>query len=184
MKLTKRFTGLELTKTDRAELKAKAAGATGEKLSARHWRRIRTLLLLDEGHSVRSAALAVGGYPREVSRVGKRYLAGGLHHALVEDARPHREKRLDSAQEAAIIAMVCGPAPEGRARWTVRLVAEHAVSKRIVPEVGRETIRVLLSSRGAKPWREKNVVRPGDHRRVRREDGGRAQGLRKTTQGD
>ena len=55
--------------------------------------------------------------------------------------------------------MVCSDPPEGRARWTVRLVAEEAVKRRVVPRVGRETIRVLLLHHDLKPWREKNVVR-------------------------
>ena len=46
----------------------------------------------------------------------------------------------------------------GQARWTMRLIAEEAVKRKLVPQVGRETIRVLLSSHDLKPWREKNVV--------------------------
>jgi putative transposase len=53
--------------------------------------------------------------------------------------------------------MVCSSPPEGRARWTVRLVAEEAVKRKLVARVGRETIRLLLLSHGLKPWREKNV---------------------------
>ena len=53
--------------------------------------------------------------------------------------------------------MVCSDPPEGRARWTVRLVAEEAVKRKLVPRVGRETIRILLLSHDLKPWREKNV---------------------------
>jgi len=41
----------------------------------------------------------------------------------------------------------------------VRLVAEEAVKRKLVPRVGRETIRVLLLHHDLKPWREKNVVR-------------------------
>ena len=43
--------------------------------------------------------------------------------------------------------------------WTVRLLTEEAIRRRLVPRVGRETIRVLLESHDLKPWREKNVVR-------------------------
>ena len=57
--------------------------------------------------------------------------------------------------------MVCSAPPEGQARWTVRLVAEQAVRRKLVPKVGRETIRVLLLDHDLKPWREKNVVRAG-----------------------
>jgi hypothetical protein len=57
--------------------------------------------------------------------------------------------------------MVCSRAPEGRARWSVRLIAEEAVKQKLVPKVGRETIRIFLQSHDLKPWREKDVVRGG-----------------------
>ncbi len=156
MKDTKRFAGLELLDEERRTLKKQAA--SGAQMTARKWRRIRVLLKLDEGISVRKTALLVGGYPREVSRVGKRYLARGLPAALSEDPRPGRKQRkLDSTQEAAVVAMVCGPAPEGRARWTIRLAAEQAMRRGIIDKIGREAIRLVLSNHGLKPWREKNV---------------------------
>jgi hypothetical protein len=157
MEAPKRFAGLKLTKKDRAELVAMQR--KGKLLSARSWRRVRVLELLDQGRSVRATAKAVGTFPREVSRVGKRYVARGLRAALTDEPRAKPEPCLDSVQRAAIVAMVCGPAPEGRARWTVRLVAEHAARRGIIPKVGRETIRVVLATHDLKPWREKNVVR-------------------------
>lgn len=63
--------------------------------------------------------------------------------------------------------MVCAPPPEGRARWTVRLIAYEAVRRGLVPKVGRETVRELLLSHDLKPWREKNVVRARAQRPVR-----------------
>jgi hypothetical protein len=66
---------------------------------------------------------------------------------------------LDREQRQRIIAVACSPPPEGRARWTVRLPTEEAIRRKLVPRVGRETIRVLLESHDLKPWREKNVVR-------------------------
>jgi hypothetical protein len=82
----------------------------------------------------------------------------GLQAALSEDPRPGRKQRkLDSTQEAAVVAMVCGPAPEGRARWTIRLAAGEAMKRGIVDKIGREAIRLVLSNHGLKPWREKNV---------------------------
>lgn len=116
-------------------------------MSVRTWRRIRVLLLLAGGHTVRATPTAVGGYPREISRVGKRYLRGGLELALTEDARPKPEREVDSVQEAAVVALVCGPPPEGRARWTIRLLTEEATRRGIVSEVGRETIRLVLPGR-------------------------------------
>jgi len=162
MRQLTRFTGLELSKADRAKLREMQVGS--RKLSVRMWRRVRVLLLLDESWSVRQTAKAVGGYPREISRVGKRYVARGLEAALSDEPRATRGPLLDSTQETTIIAMVCGPAPEGRARWTIRLVAEEVVRRGIAPKVGRECVRVVLAEHDLKPWREKNVVR-SRHRR-------------------
>jgi hypothetical protein len=53
--------------------------------------------------------------------------------------------------------MVCSSPPAGRAGCTVHLVAEEAVKRKLVPRVGRETVRILLLSHDLKPWREKNV---------------------------
>jgi hypothetical protein len=77
---------VQLSPEDRTELQQMQRGRKA--LTARVRRRIRVLLLLDGGHTVRATAIAAGGYPREISRVGKRYLRGGLRHALTEDPRP------------------------------------------------------------------------------------------------
>ncbi|SRR5579871_4201763 len=147
-------------------------------LKVRIWRRVRVLLLLDGGHTVRATAIAVGGYPREISRVGKRYLVGGLQHALSEDARPKPERKLDSNQEAAVVALVCGPPPKGQRRWSTRLLAEEVNRRGIVDKIGREAIRLMLARRELKPWREKNVVPARDRPGVRGSDGGRADAAR------
>jgi hypothetical protein len=147
-------------------------------LTARVWRRIQVLLLLDAGQTVRASAIAVGGYPREVSRVGKRYLRKGLQHALTEEPRP----KPDSGQQAAVVAMVCGPPPEGRSRWTLRLLAEEVSRRGITDTVGYETIRMVLARHDLKPWRERNVVRARDRSGVRRPDGGRAVAVRASAQ--
>ena len=97
--------------------------------------------------------------PQAIRKVGHRYQQGGLERALYEKQRPGAAEVLDDSQKQRIIAMVCSDPPEGRARWTVRLVVEEAVKRKLVPRVGRETIRVLLLHHDLKPWREKNVVR-------------------------
>ena len=95
--------------------------------------------------------------PQAIRKVGHRYEQGGLESALYEKQRPGAMSVLDDSQKQRIIAMVCSAPPQGRARWTVRLVAEEAVKRKLVPRVGRETIRILLLSHDLKPWREKNV---------------------------
>jgi putative transposase len=78
---------------------------------------------------------------------------------MYEKQRPGASELLVDLQKQSIVAMACGPPPEGQARWTVRLLTEQAVKKKLVPRVGRETIRILLQRHDLKRWREKNVVR-------------------------
>jgi hypothetical protein len=51
--------------------------------------------------------------------------------------------------------MVCGEPPAGQARWSVRLIVEQALKRKLVPKLGRETVRILLQDHDSKPWREK-----------------------------
>ena len=83
----------------------------------------------------------------------------GWNRRCTKSRRPGKQRALDAGQSQRIIAMVCGSAPEGRARWSVRLIAEEAVKRKLAQQVGRETIRILLQTHELKPWREKNVVR-------------------------
>jgi len=105
--------------------------------------------------------------PQAVRRIGHRYRRGGLQSALYERPGRGAEPLLDTSEKQRIIAMVCSQPPLGYARWTVRLVAEQAVKRKLVPRVGRETVRVLLLSHDLKPWREKNVVHRGTEPGVR-----------------
>jgi len=95
---------------------------------------------------------------KAIRQIAHRYNSNGLERALYDKQRPGPAQILDNSQKQRIVAMVCSNPPEGRARWTVRLVAEEAVKRKLVPKVGRETIRILLQSHELKPWREKNVV--------------------------
>ena len=125
-----------------------------------HVERIRILELLHEQWALGDVAEAVGTYRREVRRVGWRYLDCGVRAALSDDPRPKPPKLLDTRQEAAIVALVCGPPPDGYARWTVRVTTEKTKRRGIVADVGRETVRQVLAHHELKPWRKKNMVRP------------------------
>jgi transposase len=140
--------------------------------------RAMALLQLAKGVSAPRIASVIPMTPQAIRKVGHRYQKGGLDRALYEKQRPGAAEVLDGSQKQRIIAMVCSDPPAGRARWTVRLVAEEAVKRKLVPRVGRETIRILLLHHDLKPWREKNVVRGRPDRGLRPQDGGRAGGLR------
>jgi transposase len=117
------------------------------------------LLRLAEGVAAPQIARLLELTPQAIRKIAHRYREGGLERALYEKQRPGAAELLDDPQKQRIVAMVCSEPPEGQARWTVRLVTEQAVKRKLVPRVGRETIRMLLQSHDLKPWREKNVVR-------------------------
>jgi len=165
---------VKLKKRDRQEMAELLRGGT---LSVRVVRRVQALRLLGEGQTPPQVGRNVGLNAKTVREIGWRYQEQGLERALYERPRPGAEPRFSVAQKQQIVAMVCTPAPEGRARWTVRLIVEEAVKRKLVPGIGRETIRVLLDHHELKPWREKNVVRGGAQRGLHPEDGRRAGGL-------
>ncbi len=120
---------------------------------------LRALALLQLAKGVASPRIA-GVVPltaQAIRNVGRRYQQGGLDRALYEKSRPGAAEVLDDSQKQRLIALVCSSPPEGRARWTVRLVAQEAVKRKLVPRVGREPIRILLLRHDLKPWREKDV---------------------------
>ena len=160
--------------------KAKLSGILREaQVPARVVLRARLLQLAADGKSTQEIAAAVGMDPRTVRRVKERYAKGGLERSLWNQPRGKSDPALNDKQSQEIVAMLCGPSPLGRARWTVRLASSEAMDRKIVPKVGRETIRVLMKNHELKPWREKNVVCAEADGRVRRKDGGRARSLRK-----
>jgi putative transposase len=116
---------------------------------------------LAEGQTVRQVAKNVALTPKTVWLTSQRFRQGGLERALYERPRPGKATLLDAQHRQRIVALACGPPPEGRARWTVHLLTEEVVKRKLVPRVGRETIRALLESHDLKPRREKNVVRGG-----------------------
>jgi putative transposase len=147
---------IEVTPKDKKELRRLLGGGVQQ---VRVVLRAVALLQLAKGVSTPKIAGMVPLTAQAIRKIGHRYSDGGLERALYEKQRPGAEALLEDSQKQRIIAMVCSDPPEGFARWTVRLVAEEAVKRRLAPRVGRETIRILLLSHDLKPWREKNVVR-------------------------
>ena len=120
--------------------------------------RALSLRQLANDFSTPQVAKALPLTAKAVRQIAHRYINNGLDAAIYAKQRPGAKEILDGPQKQRIVAMVCSTPPEGRARWTIRLIAEEAVKRKLVPKVGRETIRILLQSHELKPWREKNVV--------------------------
>ena len=140
---------VELTKEERERLlKLISAGEA----TARMLNRARILLKADvgkhcEGGSLpdREIAPMLETSTATVQRVRERFCRQGLEAAL-ERSAPDRihERAFDGRAEARLIALACSQAPEGRGRWSMRLLADKAVEFGIVGEVSHETVRKTL----------------------------------------
>jgi hypothetical protein len=72
-----------------------------------------------------------------VYRTKRRFVEGNLEQALSEDPRPGAERKLTGKEKALLVATACANPPEGRARWTLELLA-YAMAYRAREPVGRD----------------------------------------------
>jgi transposase len=88
-----------------------------------------------------------------VERVRQRFVEQGFEAALVrkKQDRPSRERKLDGAAEAHLIALACSPPPDGRSCWTMQLLADQLVALDIVDTVCDETVRRTLKKTRSSP---------------------------------
>jgi transposase len=106
----------------------------------------------DAGPGWTDAAIAVAleVNPATVARIRQQYVTTGLDAAL-QRKPPARQyhRRLDGAQEARLVALTCSAPPEGRKRWTLRLLAERLVELAVVETVSYETVRQAVKQTGS-----------------------------------
>jgi transposase len=81
-----------------------------------------------------------------IERVRQRFVEQGLEAALCRKRqdRPSRERTLDGAAEARLIALACSPPPDRRPCWTMRLLADKLVELEVVEAVSDETVRRVM----------------------------------------
>lgn len=90
---------------------------------------------------------------RTVERTRQLLVLEGFEAVLARKPSPNRQyRKLDGAQEAELVRLACSKPPAGRARWTLQLLADRLVERRVVTAIGREAVRTTLkkttSSRG------------------------------------
>jgi hypothetical protein len=75
---------------------------------------------------------------------------------LRERSRPGQRRKLTGKQEARLIAEACSPAPKGHQRWTLRLLADRAVTLELTDKLSHETVRQLLKKTNSNLGKSKN----------------------------
>lgn len=124
--------------------------------NARKVRRAYILLMSDRrAHTDKAIVRALSTGASTVFRTKRRFVEGGLEHALNEASRPGGERKLDPMQEATLIALACTKPPEGRAKWTMQLLADRLVVLTDIESISAETVRRRLQENELKPWQRR-----------------------------
>ena len=119
------------------------------KTAAYKIRHAHILLQIDvegPGWTDEQTAKAFRCHTNTVRNVRQRFVEQGLDAALErkKQEQPSRERLIDGVAEAHLIRIACGQAPEGRAKWTMELLADKLVELQIVDSVSGETVRRTL----------------------------------------
>jgi putative transposase len=130
-----------LSNNDSCSLKTLLTRATA---SARTLCRARILDLLHRQQEPPEVATLLQVSTQTVYNVKRRYLAGGLQAALFDQPRSGRPIEVDGKQRAKITALACSTPPQGRARWTLRLLADQAVELGHCPSLSHTQARKIL----------------------------------------
>ncbi len=115
---------IQLSTEEQRSLKTLFSGGND---SNRKQTRARILDLLARNTPATEIASLLGCSPTTVYNIKHRYRAEGLASALAEKPRSGKPRRISGEARARITALACSAAPEGHARWTLRLLADKAV---------------------------------------------------------
>ena len=122
------------------------------RVSAERVRRARILLLADADLTDEEIVDELGVGVATVERTRKSAVLGGLAAAMEPRKQEHpRAGKLDGVAEARLVVLACSTPPEGRAKWTLRLLASKLVELEVVDSVSYETVRQTLKKTSSSP---------------------------------
>jgi transposase len=142
---------VDLDEQERDQLK----GLTSKgKVSARKIKRAQILLMADQGATDEECAASLSAGTATVYRIRRRFVEGGLDHALNEGPRPGGQRKTTAKQDARLTALACEKPPAGRCAWTLELLTDRFVQL-VELEVSTETVRRRLVESDLKPWQKR-----------------------------
>lgn len=112
--------------------------------AARTQSRARVLDLLHRQQHPAAIADTLGVSVATVFNIKRRYLTEGLDAALRDKPRSGKPATIDGAARAHITALACSSAPDGHARWTLRLLADKAVELGFCDSISHTSVKEIL----------------------------------------
>jgi transposase len=143
---------VELSDDEENELRELTSGGSAP---VQKFKRAQILLAADKGATDEEIARVVGVGVSTVYRTKRRFVEGNLERALHDEPRPGAMRKLSGKEEALLIATVCSTPPDGRARWTLDLLADEIVRLTNHSSLSRDTIARRLAENELKPWQKK-----------------------------
>ena len=145
---------VRLSEEERTALEKMTRSGTGK---AREITRARILLMADRNQAAlktqEQSAHALGISPVTVCRVCRRFAEQGREKALVERPRPGQKPKITGEIEARLVTLACSDPPEGKSRWTVRLLRDELIRLEVIPDISHVAVHQALKktnlSRGA-----------------------------------
>lgn len=116
---------------------------------ARVQTRARTLDLLHRGRHPEEIAETLTLSLQTVFNIKRRYLSKGFNVALYDRPRSGKPPKIDGPTRAKITALACSKAPQGHARWTLRLLADKSVELGFCESISHETVNEVLKKTGS-----------------------------------
>ena len=144
--MARKATPVELSTDQRRSLKTLLRRGAS---AARVQTRARVLDLLHRGQHPTSIAATLNLSLPTVFNIKRRYLEEGLDSALQDKPRPGTPRRIAAEARAKLTALACSEAPQGHARWTLRLLADRAVSLGFVDSISHNAVRQILKKTGS-----------------------------------
>jgi len=135
---------INLTEDEREELIRLTTTGRHSALKMQH---ARILLKTDEGFADEEVAEHLDVNVRTVERVRKRCAIEGISAAVNPRKRPLKVPKIDGEAEARLVQLACSEAPNGRQRWTLRLLADKLVELDVVESISHECVRQHLKKR-------------------------------------
>ena len=106
--------------------------------------RCRILLMADRGNTDTQIIETLNTARNTVRTVRYRYVHDGLEAAIKEQPRPGAPNKFTGRDKAKITAIACSKPPDGRKRWTLRLIADTMVELDIVDDISHQTVKRVL----------------------------------------
>jgi Homeodomain-like domain len=155
---------IELSEEQRQEL---IEISKNGKKSAKQVNHANVLLMADAGAVAgrwrdEDISQALNMHINTVAGIRKKFVVEGVQPALQRKQRetPPTQSKMDGKQEAYLIAICCSNPPQGRVRWTIKLLTKELVSRKIIVSIGRETVRNKLNQIELQPWKTERFCIP------------------------